>query len=400
VLAISCAHGGAATGGAKPAPILILVSFDGWRNDYTDLADAPNLRALAARGVRAEALVSSFPTKTYPNHYTIVTGLYPARHGIVSNNMWDDEIGERFTMSAATAKDPRWWGGEPLWVTAIRQGRKASSMFWPGSEVEFNGVRPTEWKPFDDDFPNAERVKQVLAWLSMPDGQRPTFITLYFSDVDTAGHDYGPAAPETLAAAARLDAHLGDLLAGIDSSGLRDRTTVMVVSDHGMSALAPDRRIFVDDYVKLDDVTIVDYSPVLQMAPKNGTVDDLYRKLRGKHRALAVYRREDLPGELHYRDNPRIQPIVALADDGWAITTHERYDRALKEGRLSKGDHGYDPRLPSMAALFVAAGPGLRAGLVARPFENIHLYELMCRILGLRPAKNDGDAGRTRAFFR
>ena len=137
-----------------PGTILVLVSVDGWRWDYFDRASTPTLHALAARGVRAEGLIPSFPSKTYPNHYTIVTGLYPAHHGIVSNNMWDDAIGERFTMSAPTSKDTRWWGGEPLWATAVKQGQRAASMFWPGSEVEIGGVRPTAWKPFDDDFPN------------------------------------------------------------------------------------------------------------------------------------------------------------------------------------------------------------------------------------------------------
>lgn len=385
---------------AEPAPILVLVSIDGWRADYTDRANAPNLRALAARGVRAEALISAFPTKTFSNHYTIVTGQYPATHGIISNNIWDDTIGERFTMAGATAKDPRWWGGEPLWVTAIRQGRKASSMFWPGSEVAIRGVRPTEWHPFNEDLPDAERVKQVLAWLALPEAERPSFITLYFEAVDTAGHDYGPAAPETLAVAARIDGHLGDLIGGVEKLGLAPRTTVMVVSDHGMSALAPERRIFLDDYVSLDSVNVVDWSPVLHISPRTGSVDDLYRALHGKHPALKVYRREDLPAALHFRGNPRIQPIIALADDGWAVTSHQRFDQLAKENRLSKGDHGYDPRLPSMAALFIAAGPGLRAGLVVRPFENVHLYELMCRLLRLNPADNDGNLAATRSFLR
>ena len=200
----------------QPRPILILISFDGWRWDYIDRANVPNMKALARRGIRSEGLVPSFPSKTFPNHYTLVTGLYPDHHGIIANTMWDDAIGQRFTMSAATAKDSRWWAGEPLWVTAIRQGRRASSMFWPGSEVAIGGLRPTDWKPFDDNYPNKDRVAQVLTWLSLPEAERPSFITLYFSDVDTAGHTYGPEAPETIAAAEDLDAQLGVLVAGIE----------------------------------------------------------------------------------------------------------------------------------------------------------------------------------------
>jgi len=376
-----------------PKPLLILVSFDGWRWDYFDRTKTPNLHALAARGVRSEGLIPSFPSKTFPNHYTIVTGLYPEHHGIVSNNMWDDAIGEKFTMSGATAKDPRWWGGEPLWVTAIKQGQRASSMFWPGAEVEIRGVRPTEWMPFDDDFPNADRVKQVLTWLSEPEAQRPQFITLYFSDVDTVGHTDGPNSQATLDAAERLDAHLGDLIAGIKTRGLADQANIVIVSDHGMSQQSVDRKIFLDDYVDLSTVTVVDWSPVLHIAPKTGTVDELYKKLKGRHPELEVYRRDELPEYLHFAGSPRIQPITAIAADGWGITTWAKFDeaKAKNDKHLSGGEHGYDGRYLSMHGLFVAAGPGVRQGVVVPEVENIHIYELMCRMLGLKPAKNDGD---------
>ncbi len=390
---------GAGQASRLPDPILILVSVDGWRWDYIDRANTPNLRALAARGVRAEGLIPSFPSKTIPNHFTIVTGLYPAHHGIISNTMWDDAIGERFTMSAPTALDSRWWGGEPVWATAIKQGRRASTMFWPGSEVDIGGIRPTDFKAFDVNFPNGDRVKQVLVWLARPEGERPSFITLYFDDVDTAGHDYGPNAPQTLATAARLDGLLGNLLAGIAASGLADRINVIVVSDHGMSQQALDRKIFLDDYIDLSTVNVVDLSPVLQIAPKTGTVDELYAKLRDRHPALTVYRREDVPAYLHFSGNPRIQPIVGLAADGWAITTRARFEQAKNNPNQTGGDHGYDGRYRSMHGLFVAAGPQFRRGLVVPAFENIHIYELMCRILGLKPAKNDGDAAVTKGFL-
>jgi predicted AlkP superfamily pyrophosphatase or phosphodiesterase len=381
-------------------PILVLVSLDGWRWDYLDRANAPHLKALAARGVRSQGLRPAFPSKTFPNHYTIVTGLYPSSHGIVSNNIWDDTIGQRFTMSAETAKDPRWWGGEPLWVTAIRQGRRASSMFWPGSEVAFGGIRPTDWTPYDDDYPYGDRVKQVLGWLARPEAERPSFVTLYFSAVDSAGHDYGPDDARTIAIAEGLDAHMGSLIDGIDALGLTDRTTIMAVSDHGMSALAPERRIFIDDYIDVQTINIVDWSPVLQISPKTGTTDDVYRALRGRHPSLDVYTREDLPRALHFSGHPRITPIVALAADGWAITTRERFAQSQKDGRVMKGDHGYDGRLKSMHGLFIAAGPRLRRGVVVPPFDNVHLYELMCRLLNLKPARNDGDPAVTRRFLR
>jgi predicted AlkP superfamily pyrophosphatase or phosphodiesterase len=399
LLAAVCLLAAAGRAPRTADPIVLLVSMDGWRWDYFDRAATPTLHALAARGVRSEGLIPPFPSKTYPSHYTIVTGLYPAHHGIISNNMWDDTIGERFTMQAPTSKDPRWWGGEPIWATAVKQGRRAASMFWPGADVEIGGVRPTEWKPYDDYFPNDDRVKQVLVWLALPEERRPSFVTLYFSDVDTAAHAYGPDAPETLAAATKLDGLLGAVVRGIEAQGLADRTTVIVVSDHGLSQQALDRKIFLDDYVDPATVNVVDWSPVLHVAPKTGTVDALYAALHGRHPHLTVYRREEIPGYLHYAGNPRIQPIIALADDGWAITTHARFEQNKDQPNQKGGEHGYDGRYQSMHGLFVAAGPSLRHGVVVPEFESVHLYDLMCRILRLKPAWNDGDPQVTELFM-
>src|SRR5258706_10527173 len=204
-------------------PIVILISFDGWRWDYIDRAPVPNLTALAARGVRAKALIPSFPSLTFPNHYTIVTGLYPGHHGIVSNTMWTPTLG-RFTMSSPVVRDAAWWGGEPIWVTAIRQNRRAMSMFWPGSEAPINGTRPDRWWPFDGSVPNAERVTRVLDWLALPERERPSVVTLYFQEVDHIGHVNGPDSREVLEAAAHLHTALGQLIAGITRLGLPART--------------------------------------------------------------------------------------------------------------------------------------------------------------------------------
>jgi predicted AlkP superfamily pyrophosphatase or phosphodiesterase len=389
------------TGGAQErAGIVVLVSFDGWRWDYLARAQAPNLQALASRGVRAEALVPVFPTKTFPNHYTIVTGLFPENHGIVSNVIADPDFPARFTMSSPTARDSRWWGGEPIWVTAIRQQRRAAAMFWPGSEAVIGGVRPTHWRPFDDGVPNAERVRQVLEWLALPEATRPTFITLYFSDVDHAGHRHGPDSPEVLEAARRVDDALGQLVSGIRRANLLDRTTFVVVSDHGMSQLAKDRVIFLDDYLNLSTVDVVEWSPNLGLLPRSATVDQIYRALKDKHPALTVYKREDMPLPLHYRRSSRIPPIVGLADDGWTITSRARHLLGSAAGLSDGGAHGYDPRHKSMHGLFLAAGPGVRDGMVVPPFENVHIYNFLCELLGLTPAENDGDPEVTRRFLK
>ena len=383
----------------RAAPIVILISFDGWRWDYMARTQLPNLQKLAARGVRAEALIPVFPTKTFPNHYTIVTGLYPENHGIISNVIADPEFPRRFTLSAPTARESRWWGGEPVWVTAIQQQLRAAAMFWPGSEVAIGGVRPTYWKPFDDGVSSAARVAQVLRWLALPGIKRPSFITLYFSDVDHAGHSHGPDSPRVLEAARRLDGALGQLVSGIGKLGLLDRTALVIVSDHGMSQVAKDRVIFVDDYLNLSTVDVIEWTPNLGLRPRSASVEDIYRALKDKHPALAVYKREDIPSHLHYRASNRIPPIVALADDGWTITTRRRHLLASVAGRSDGGAHGYDPRYKSMQGLFVAAGPDVRQGVVVPAFENVHIYNFLCDLLGLTPATNDGDPSVTRRFL-
>jgi predicted AlkP superfamily pyrophosphatase or phosphodiesterase len=381
-------------------PIVVLISFDGWRWDYIDRAQAPHLRNLAARGVRADGLIPSFPSKTFPKHYTLVTGRYPEHHGIVSNVIVEPGFPQRFTMTSETAKTARWWGGEPLWNAAMLQGRRAASMFWPGSEAPIGGLRPTYWKPYKESMPNAARVAQVLEWLAMPDDQQPAFITLYFSDVDTAGHAHGPDSVDVRRAAAGLDRMLGELLNGAGRLNLMDRLNVVVVSDHGMSQLSDRRIIYLEDYLDLSTVDVTEWSPVLGLVPRSGSVDAVYAALKGKHPSLAIYKREETPAHLHYRNNPRIPPIVGLAEDGWTITTRGMALAARVAGRANGGAHGYDPTLKSMHGLFVAAGPRVREGVRAPAFENIHIYHFLCALLDLRPALNDGDPSVTEGFLR
>ena len=305
-------------------PILILISFDGWRWDYIDRQPAPNLKALAAHGVRAKALIPSFPVLTFPNHYTIVTGLYPEHHGIVANAMRDPSMPERFTKSAQTAKDPRWWGGEPLWVTAMRQGRRTATMFWPGSEAPIGGLRPTYWKAFDEHLASRERIAQVLNWIALPAAARPSFVSLYFEEVDTAGHDFGPDSPELAAAVSHLDDALGALAAGVHALGLDDRTSIVVVSDHGMTATSYERVIYLDALIDMSTVDVLEYGSNLQLNPRDGDVDGLYRRLHGKHPKLAIYKRQDVPARLHFRDSPRIPAIIGVPDVGWTVSSGER----------------------------------------------------------------------------
>jgi predicted AlkP superfamily pyrophosphatase or phosphodiesterase len=349
--------------------------------------------------VRSEGLIPPFPSKTFPSHYTIVTGLYPEHHGVVSNNMLDARIGERFSMNAPTAKDTRWWGGEPLWITAQKQGQIAASMFWPGSDVEIQGMRPAHWRLYDDGVANRDRVSQVIEWLRLPEAGRPTFITLYFSDVDSVGHRAGPESNEVLEAAADLDRLVGALVDGVNALRLSTPVHYVIVSDHGMSQTSLERLIPLDDYLDPATVDLIDSSPVVGVWPRTITADEAYRALAGKHPALAVYKREDVPPELHFSSNARIPPVIGIAADGWTVTTRAQRTQWQQAGRRMGGQHGYDPRLRSMHGLFIASGPQFRIGVTVPAFENVHLYELMARVLGLTPAPNDGRADVTASFF-
>ena len=369
---------------------VVLISFDGWRWDYQQKAPAPNLQKLIARGVRAERLIPSFPSKTFPNHYSVVTGLYPAHHGIVANNIFDPESGLKFGLSDRQAVgDSRWWGGEPIWVTAQRQGKRAATLFWPGSEAPIGGMRPRFWSLYDGKMTNEARVDQVLTWLSLPAAERPSFITLYFSDTDDAGHDYGPDSEAVRKAVGRLDGLLGRLLDGLQSRGIGDRVNIVITSDHGMAATSQDRIIVIDDYLDASTVDIVDVNPTIGIVPKTATADEVYARLEKAHPHLRVYRREQTPEHWRYRDNPRIPPIVGVADDGWVVLRQRpgQPRPVLKSG----GAHGYDPRALSMHGLFVAAGPAFRRGVTVPPFENVHIYNALAAALQVTPAANDGD---------
>ncbi len=387
-------------------PIVILVSFDGWRWDYTDRANAPNLKALAARGVRAKELIPSFPTQTFPNHYTLVTGLYPGHHGIVSNTMATPSMPRKFSMSSNEVRNAVWFGGEPVWATAIRQNRRAMAMFWPGSEAAIGGVSPTRWWPFDDSVPNEERVKRVIDWLSLPEGERPAFVSLYFQEVDHIGHVDGPDSPEVREAAAHLDAALGQLVAGIGRLGLSDRVNIVVVSDHGMARHTDDQTVFLDTAIDPSTLNVISTGELVQLAPPPGrerdasSIDAIARAVRGKLPHVTFYTRDEIPARYHYRDHPHIAPIIGVADEGWMVTTREQEARRKPDAEARRGAHGYDPALRSMHGLFVAAGPGVRQGLVAEPFENVHVYDFLCALLKLTPAPNDGDARATEGFLR
>jgi predicted AlkP superfamily pyrophosphatase or phosphodiesterase len=379
-----------------PDQTVILISIDGFRADYMTTQEVPNLQGLAETGVWADdGMLPVFPTKTFPNHYSIATGLYPAHTGMVANTMYDEPRDAWFRISDRDAvEDPYWWGGEPIWVTAEVQGQTSATFFWVGSEAPVKGVQPTYWYRHEQSVPGNERVDQVLAWLDLPAEERPSLITLYFSDVDTAGHLFGPTSDRAAAAISEADAHIGRLLTGLSLRGIRDSVNLIVVSDHGMAEVQADSAVYLEDYIERDAGQLIDYSPVLAIRAEPARAQAIRASLAGAP-GLDVLSAADLE-RLQYDGHHRIPSVIAQAQEGWTVYSTRAFHE--RSGSPSPGNHGYHPSLPSMRALFIAQGPAFRQGLRVDPFENIHLYHLMTELLGLTPAANDGDPSVTRPF--
>ena len=377
---------------------VVLVSLDGFRWDYLQRPAARRLREIAAMGVHAEKLTPSFPSKTFPNHYTLVTGLYPENHGIAANVMRDSALGRFATGNDPAVRDARWFRGEPIWVTAEKQGVRSAAYFWPGSEAAIGGVRPHWFYPFDVTTSRAARVERILDWLAMPDSSAPRLIAVYFSDVDTDSHNYGPLAAQTDSAIARVDSAVGAILDGITALGASERVDLVVVSDHGMTEISSERTIALDDYVSLDSLDVGDWSPVATLIPKPGRDAYVFNALVHANPHMRVFRKGTLPERLHYNTGEHVTPIVAIADEGWSIGTHASLT-SMRAGH-TYGAHGYDNQLSSMGALFVATGPDFKQGLTVPPFANIHVYPLLAAVLHLQPAPTDGSLDSVRTLLR
>jgi Type I phosphodiesterase / nucleotide pyrophosphatase len=365
-------------------PYVILVSLDGFRYDYPRIYHSPNLDALGARGASApEGMIPAYPSITFPNHYTIVTGLYPEHHGIVANAFYDPVRKQVYSYKdEQTVTDGTWYGGTPLWVLAEQQGMRAACFFWPGSEADIQGVRPTYYMKYDAKFPNRARVEQVLAWLQLPPERRPHFITLYFSDVDSAGHAHGPDSPKVASAVREVDDEVGSLVA--DVAKLNLRVDVIVVADHGMAKVE-------GDWINLSeffDTRLLEKSVESAMYPRSAAnAESIFAALDGKSDKFKVYRNGQVPAGLHFDGNLREGDPVVVATGPYLIHVNAPpggAGGAMRPAGPPVGMHGYDPaHMAEMKAIFFAAGPDIRRGEKVAPFEDVNLYPWIARILGL-----------------
>ena len=369
---------------ASSSPTVVVVSIDGLPASVVGSGRMPTLDAIATTGTRADWLTPSYPTLTFPNHYTLATGLRPDHHGIVHNNMRDAQLG-RFVSKEASARDGRWWGGEPIWTTLQRQGGIAATMFWPGSEVAIGGQRPRYWLPFNGTMPVDARVDQVLAWLDLPRARRPRLLTLYLEQYDVASHAAGMHSAEALQALATIDAGLARLRAGLQARGLDATTTLIVLSDHGMADVRGEDIRYLDDLVPADAFDAEYGGQVMGLRARPGREAEVEAAVLGRHDHYACWRKGETPPQWQFGRNPRIPPIVCQADDGWRVWLH----RWPAQPAL-KGEHGFAPEDPGMRAVFVATGPGFRPRTRLPAFDNVDVYPLLAHLLRIRPAPNDG----------
>ena len=369
---------------------VVLVSFDGFRHDYLDKFETPGFDQLAASGVTAEALVPVFPSLTFPSHYSIATGMYPAHHGIVGNRFYDPYRDDDFDYrDSDDAQDGSWWGAEPIWLTAERQGMVAAAFFWPGTEAPIGGLRPSQWRAFDGGVANSDRVNQVIKWLRLSADERPHIITVYFSTVDRAGHLFGPNAPALGRSIRAADRLLSTLTTAIDELPYGDRVNLIVVSDHGMAAVDPERQVIIGDVADLRGVRSVFLGPGLSLhlpgdPSRAMDIRDTFNRRVAADDARA-YLRSEAPRHLQIADNARFGDVVVVPTEGGRVAFR-------RDSSSPAGMHGWDPSLPSMHGIFLARGRAIEPGQTIPAFENIHIYPLLAEMLDLTPNRDiDGD---------
>ncbi|HET6169562.1 MAG TPA: ectonucleotide pyrophosphatase/phosphodiesterase [Terracidiphilus sp.] len=376
---------------AQKAHYVVLVSLDGFRWDYAKRNNAVNLLALGRKGVWApEGMMPSYPSLTFPNHFTMVTGLYPEHHGLVANSFYDESKHARYGIFDPSAvRDGSWYGGVPLWSLAESQGMHAACLFWPGSEAEIAGHRPTWYAQFDNktqatDEVERARIDDAVALLKMPATERPHFITIYYSEPDHEGHEFGPDAPQTKAAVLKMDKLIGKLAKALKSTGLP--IDLVVVSDHGM-AKVEGGWITLDEFA---DLSNFENAGALLYGKTEEDRARAYTKLKQASSEFMAYRRKDVPAGLNYNQNPREGDPVVIATGPYAIRAHKPPE-GKPDNPPEAGMHGFDPyRVPEMKASFFAAGPDIISGKTVAPFQNTNLYPWIAHILGLQAPKNDG----------
>lgn len=372
---------------------VVMLSLDGFRWDYPGQANTPHLDYIASQGVKARSLIPSFPTKTFPNHYTMATGLYPDHHGIVQNSFYDPEMDRTYKISDRKAvEDPLFYGGEPIWVTAEKQGVTSASFYWVGSETPVQGIQPTYWKRYQHDFPFEQRIDTVIHWLSLPEDFRPRLVMWYLHEPDASGHDHGPGSPEIIREVEYLDSLVGVFVQKIKQLPHADQINIIITSDHGMGPISKEKTVYLNNYIQKDWFERIEgHSPNFTLKVKDAYYDTAWSVLSSIPH-ITAWKHGEVSERLHYGGNIRTLDFILAADSAWQITTGQRIS-------YDGGAHGYDNANTDMHAIFYAMGPGFTRDPDFPSFYNVELYILVATLLGIEPADTDGSIERIRGML-
>jgi predicted AlkP superfamily pyrophosphatase or phosphodiesterase len=383
-------------------PYVILISLDGFRWDYVEKYQPPHLSNFIQHGVKAASLIPSFPSKTFPNHYTIATGMYPDNHGILGNSFYSYEKNEFYSIrNREMVEDGSFYGGTPIWVQADKAGMVSASYFFVGSEADIQGIRPTYYFPYDGSTKNDVRVAQTLNWLVLPAKNRPHIITMYFSDMDDIGHRFGPSNDEELKKALfNLDKNLGDLFKGVAATGLP--VNIIIVSDHGMADLYTSNFIPIDAIQNDNLFTLVDNGAIVNVYPKNNAqLDSVFQFLKQQEHHFKVYKTENTPGFEYIPKNKNWGSIQIIPDVGYYFSSSERIEATNKNQKSIIGVHGYNTTNKDMHGIFYANGTAFKKDYEIPSFKNIHIYPLLCEILELEiPDDIDGNISEVEIMLK
>jgi predicted AlkP superfamily pyrophosphatase or phosphodiesterase len=383
-------------------PYLILISLDGFRWDYIEKYNPPYLSNFIKNGVKAESLIPSYPSKTFPNHYTIATGLYPDKHGIIGNSFYSYKKNLTYKIgNREMVEDGSFYGGTPIWVLADKASMVSASYFFVGSEANIQGIKPTYYYTYDASIKNDVRITQALDWLDLPLKNRPHLITMYFSDMDDIGHRFGPNNEEEIKKTLfNLDENLGNLFKGVDATGLP--INIIIVSDHGMTTLSTSNYIPIEDIENDSLYATIDNGAIVNIHPKNNMqTDSIIQYLKQKENNFKVYKTKNTLGFEYNPKNKDWGAIQIIPDFGYYFSKRQSIESRKKNAITTVGVHGYDPKYKDMHGIFYANGSAFKKGYVIPSVKNIHIYPLMCKILGLDiPSNIDGNLNQLESVLK
>jgi predicted AlkP superfamily pyrophosphatase or phosphodiesterase len=373
---------------------VLLISFDGFRHDYVEKFNAPNFKAFIKNGTSAKSLIPSFPSKTFPNHYSIVTGLYPGHHGLISNTFYDSKKEEKYAIrNRNMVEDPYYYGGMPLWQLTQKNNYKAASFFWVGSEAPIQGSYPDFYKIYDGKVSNYARVDTIISWLKLPEDRRPLFTSLYFDLVDTQGHRYGPNSDELKEAVLEADKISGYLMAALKENDIK--INVIITSDHGMEEVNTLNRIDFEAILSQIplDATVVENSIISFVHLPKDEIESTYQKIKLLEHNFKVYKKGKMPKKWHFNKHYRIGDLVLLANPGYA------FRKEIIAEKLT-GEHGYDPyTTPRMHGILYANGPNIANNKHTKSIKNVNIYPLITKLLGFENPGIDGDFRKVKKFY-